>query len=159
MRFCFALLVSAYLSIAAFANVERGTPLPRKGLIGVATAADPKGLKVTRVIPGGAGEASGLKVDDIIVSLNGKKVSDPPSFVALVHDLNAGEKFRIQYIRDGKQAEANGTLIERPKQTEPDLDVIYDQVVSQGKRIRVIITKPKGDGKKGSVPKVPLAKV
>jgi len=136
------LLVPAILA----ADVERGAPLPRKGMIGIGTASDPHGLKVTAVVPGGAGEKAGLQTGDIIESLNGKKVTDPAGFAAAIHNMNGGDKFAFRYLRDGKEAEADGVLIARPQATETDLDVIYEQVVSRNKRIRIIITKPKSAG-------------
>jgi len=144
-RFLAFLLLA--LPIVGQADVVRGAPLPRKGLIGIAIAADPHGVKVTRLTPGGAGEKAGLQVGDILETLNGKKLSDPARFAALVHDLNGGDRFDVTYRREGRESKASGTIVDRPKATEANLDVVYDQVVSQGKRIRIIITKPKGDAK------------
>lgn len=141
-----AIVLLAHLALCS-PEVQRGAPLPRKGFFGVAAAPDPKGVKVTRIVGGGAGEASGLKAGDVIVSVNGTKMADPAAFVAAARTINGGDKLNIRYIRDGKESTTRGTMVERPRETEPNLDVIYDQVVSLGKRIRVIITKPKGDGK------------
>lgn len=133
----FALAVSL-----AFAD-----PLPRKGFFGVQSAAAPNGLKIVRVVPGGAAEKLGLKQDDVLVSVNGKYMTQPADLVAMARTLNGGDDVAVSYIRDGKELSGHAAMIPRPKQVEPNLDVIYDQVVSQGKRIRVIITKPKGNGK------------
>ncbi|HVT13854.1 MAG TPA: alpha/beta fold hydrolase [Fimbriimonadaceae bacterium] len=146
MRLCLAFLLTALAALCC-ADVERGAPLPRKGFFGVASVADAKGVKVTRIVGGGAAEACGLKTGDVIEAVNGKKVADVAGFVALVRTINGGEKFDVRYLRDGKEANAKGTMTERSRQVEANLDVIYDQVVSMGKRIRIMITKPKGDGK------------
>lgn len=105
------------------------------------------GVKVARIVAGGTAEAMGLKADDILISLNGQKIDDPTEFVSVVRTLDAGAKVNVRFKRADKESSSTGTMAERPKVTEPELDVIYDQVVSQGKRIRVILTKPKGDGK------------
>ncbi|MFI5385803.1 MAG: alpha/beta fold hydrolase [Fimbriimonadales bacterium] len=144
---CLPLLLLVSLSLFASADIDRGKPLPRKGFIGVATVADLKGIKVARVIAGGGGERVGVKVGDVLLSMNGQKLTDPGRLVTLIHDMSGGDKFELRYLRDGKESTANGVMAERPRAVEPNLDVIYDQVVSLGKRIRVIITKPKGNGK------------
>ncbi len=135
------------IAIGASADVVRGEPLPRKGYFGVVTVADPKGIKVTRLVPGGTAEAAGLKVGDVLEFLNGNKLTDNGRFVALAHDLNGGAKFELRYSRDGSESTTAGLMVARPKASESNSDVIYDQVVSQGKRVRVIITRPKkGNG-------------
>ncbi|HWA82639.1 MAG TPA: alpha/beta fold hydrolase [Fimbriimonadaceae bacterium] len=146
MRHCFAFLLAA-LSVLAAADVERGAPLPRKGYFGAATAADSQGVKVTRVVAGGAAEACGLKNGDVIESVNGKEVRDVPGFVALIGLVKGGDSLDVRFLRDGKESNAKAKMTEYPRQVEANLDVVYDQVVSMGKRIRVIVTKPKGDGK------------
>lgn len=89
----------------------------------------------------------GLKVGDVLVAINGQKIDAPAKLVLLARGLNGGSTLTLSYLRDGKEQTARGTVVEKPKQVEANLDVIYDQVVSLGKRIRVIITKPKGEGK------------
>lgn len=138
------------VTLATFAlgdTVERGAPLTRKGFLGVAAATAPDGLKVVRVIPGGSGEKIGLKADDVLVSVNHQHLTDAAQLVALVKTMRAGEKLEVKYIRNGQDTTTSEPLAERPRQTEPNLDVVYDQVLSLGKRIRVIITKPKREGR------------
>lgn len=142
---CAAILVMLF-AVSALADVERGAPLPRKGIFGVATVVDPAGLKATRIVTGSTAEKIGLRVNDVLTEFNGKPLKAAADLVGDVRVLNGGDKFKIRFVRDGKDQTLEGTLTERPKQVEEGLDVIYDQVVSQGKRIRVIVTKPKGDG-------------
>lgn len=142
-----ALLFLLFFTTASFAQIDRGAPLPRKGFLGVQTAPDSKGVKVARVVSGGSVEKMGLKESDVILALNGQQVDAPAKLVALARMTNAGSDVTIHYLRDGKELDAKGKMAERPRVTEQGLNVIYDQVVSQGKRVRVIITKPKGDGK------------
>lgn len=143
----FAWFLALLLSSLAFAEVERGAPLPRKGFLGVQTAPDSNGVKVARIVPGGSAEQLGLKDGDVIVNVNGQAVDAPAKLVALARSIMSGSDLKVTYLRDGKQHEANGKMAERPKVVEDGLDVLYDQVLSQGKRIRIIITKPKSAGK------------
>lgn len=142
-----ALLFLLPLSCVSFADIERGAPLPRKGFLGVQTAPDSKGVKVARVVPGGSAEKIGLKEGDVILKFNKEAVADPAKLVALARATSAGADLSVHYLRDGKESDASGKMAERPKVTEADMDVVYDQVMSLGKRIRIIITKPKGSGK------------
>jgi dienelactone hydrolase len=141
-----AFLLVLCVSYFAHGDVERGAPLPRKGFLGVQAAPDSAGVKVARAVPGGSAEKLGLREGDVILSLNGERIADPAKLVAIARTMTAGTNLEVRYSREGKEATASGKMAERPKVSEPNLDVIYDQVMSQGKRIRVIITKPKGDG-------------
>jgi uncharacterized protein len=142
-------LVFALCLASSFAlgQVQRGEPLPRKGFLGVASQPIEGGVRVVRIVPGGTAEKLGLKAEDVILAVNGKPTPDPATLGASTRGLNTGAPVEVKYRRDGKDATVKGALLERPKQQEANLDVIYDQVVSQGKRIRVIATKPKGEGK------------
>lgn len=142
-----ALLALLLVPLVASSQTDRGAPMPRRGQFGIQAAPDPKGIKVAFIGPGTTAEKLGLAVGDVITSVNGQTMSDPSRLVALGRKLFGGDKLEVKYLRDGKAAATTGAMIERPKESEPDLDVIYDQVKSQGKRIRVIITKPRTAGK------------
>lgn len=132
----------------AQAQIQRGEPLKRGGFLGVQSAPDEggKGAKVVRLIPGGTGEDLKLLVGDVIEKVNGASVATPQQLALSVRGLRAGDALNVSVLRDGKPTTLSGKLAGRPMQTETDLEVIYDQVVSKGNRIRVIITKPKGSG-------------
>jgi predicted metalloprotease with PDZ domain len=51
------------------------TPTPAPSTLGVRTAEDPAGVKLTHVLRGSAAQAAGLAPGDVIVALNGLKVS------------------------------------------------------------------------------------
>lgn len=141
-----ALLV---LTALAAAQVERGEPLKRSGFLGVQTQAAEggKGAKVVRLLPGGSGEALKLQVGDILTSVNGAAVATPQHLANAVRGMREGDALKIEYLRKDKPNTVSAKIAPRPKQTETDVDVIYDQVLSLGKRIRVIVNKPKGPGK------------
>jgi pimeloyl-ACP methyl ester carboxylesterase len=142
-------LLASLLAAVSFAQIQRGEPLKRSGLLGVQSApsADGKGVRVVRALPGGTGESLKLAAEDVILTINGSSVSNPQQLVGAVRTLKEGDAIRIVYLRGGKEATAEGKMLARPKQVEDGLDVIYDQVVSMGKRIRVIVTKPKAAGR------------
>jgi pimeloyl-ACP methyl ester carboxylesterase len=138
---------------------DLSAPLPRKGMLGAAvgpvSAEKQKvsglrageGLEVTRTVPGGSADALGLKAGDILVSVGKEKVGEKNPLPPVISRYYANQPIELKVIRDGKTVSLKGTLKERPRQTSDDFTVEYSQVVSRGKRIRVITTRPKGDGK------------
>jgi len=138
---------------------DLNAPLPRKGMLGAAvgpvSAEKQKvsglrageGLEVTRTVPGGSAEALGLKVGDVLVSVGKTKVGEKNPLPTVISRYYANQPIELKLIRDGKTVSLKGTLKERPRQTSDEFVVEYGQVVSRGKRIRVITTRPKGEGK------------
>lgn len=146
------------LALPAFAQVERGAPLPRKpsfgAQIGPLSEDEAKaaglpatgGAKIMRLLPGQTAEAVGLKVGDILVSIEGKKLETRALLTPTLNAIGASKPVQFEVLRDGKVIPVKGTLRERPKQKEDGFKVVYDQVLSKGKRIRVIATHPEGKG-------------
>ncbi|MES1227736.1 MAG: PDZ domain-containing protein, partial [Armatimonadota bacterium] len=157
MRRLVSFLALALLTVPALAQVERGEPLPRKGAMGIqfapATAEEAKAagvtaaVKVVRVVPGLTAQELKVQPNDLVTSINGTPVTSGVQVAGLVRTQASGAKITLGLIRDGKPLTLEGPLVARPKQQEaPGLHVVYDQVVSQGKRIRVIATHPDGNG-------------
>lgn len=135
------------LAVAAPAQVERGAPLPRRAWIGVQSGpAEGPGAKLVRVVPGGTAEALGLLPDDVVVEVDQVQVATAADLGRAVAGRTEGDPVRVKYLRRGEPAVADGTMRGRPKQKEDGLEVVYDQVVSQGRRVRVIATHPQGPG-------------
>jgi len=86
----------------------------RRGLLGVTisgidaevaealNATVDSGALITMIEPGSAAEDSGLQVDDIIVAVNDKKISDASELRNAIGLMGSGEDIDISYIRDGK---------------------------------------------------------
>ena len=62
---------------------------------------DQTGVVVTKIEPQGLAERSGLRVKDVIVSLNGKAVSDMPGFQKELAKCNLKRGIRLQVISNG----------------------------------------------------------
>jgi S1-C subfamily serine protease len=63
---------------------------------------DGPGLLVSRVEEKGPAAAAGLKVGDIIVRVNGKKVSTSDELIDLIQDRKKGDKLKVEILRDKK---------------------------------------------------------
>ena len=86
----------------------------RRGLLGVTiqaidaeaaealNAAVDRGALITESVPGSAAEDSGLKVDDIIIGVNDKKITDASELRNAIGLMGSGEDVDIEYIRNGK---------------------------------------------------------
>ncbi len=97
----------------------------RRGLLGVTISGiDPEvaealnatvdsGALITMIEPGSAAEDAGLRVDDIIVAVNEKKISDASELRNAIGLKGSGESINISYIRDGKTRNVNATLGEQ----------------------------------------------
>lgn len=75
---------------------------------------DVKGLEVELVLEDSPAAKAGLKVGDVIVEFNGKKVEDPQAFTDLIRTFHAGDSVKFKILRDGKTKELTATLAERP---------------------------------------------
>lgn len=133
----------APIALASSAPIQAGE-LPRKPALGIQFQAGT--LIVAGTVPGGSAEKD-LKPGDILLSLNNVTLENPQLLGPAIAPLKAGEKVPVVLQREGKVVNLTITLKERPRETSPDYDVIYSHVVSNGNRIRTIITKPKKAGK------------
>ncbi|MEW6078056.1 MAG: DegQ family serine endoprotease [Thermodesulfobacteriota bacterium] len=74
---------------------------------------DNQGALVTDVFPGDPADKAGLKPQDIILTVNGKKVTESRDLSALIADIPVGEKIPIEFMRDGKRKTVTATIAKR----------------------------------------------
>ena len=65
------------------------------------------GVYINEVLKGSAADKAGLKKNDVIVAIDGQKITDASSVQAKVGNYHPGDKATITFIRDGKQQEAS----------------------------------------------------
>ena len=81
------------------------------------------GVYINEVLKGSAAEKAGLKKDDVIVAIDGQKVTDASSVQAKVSGYHPGDKAEISFVRDGKQQTVTVTFQAAAEQDgEADLD-------------------------------------
>ena len=68
------------------------------------------GASIVQLSDGGAADAAGLKVGDVITGINGLPVTGKTDLTAQVRSLAAGAKATLTYVRDGRAASAEVTL-------------------------------------------------
>ncbi len=84
--------------------------MPSRAMLGINLGDDrqgKEGVRVQSVTPGGPASDAGLRAGDVIIGVDGKNLrsKDKSSAAALVeymHTVRAGDKVKVDYLRDGK---------------------------------------------------------
>lgn len=71
------------------------------------------GVYLSRINPNSAAEDAGLRIGDIITSINGEPVKNTPELQEQVAKYRPGNNIKVDYIRNGKSAVTNITLKNR----------------------------------------------
>lgn len=81
--------------------------------LGVTTEPDEKGTRIAEIVAGSAAEKSGLLKDDVIIEIDGEKVTDPQGLTALIRKHRPNDIIKINYWRNGKTKSSKVTLQEK----------------------------------------------
>ena len=97
------------------------------GVLGVSLAdVDDKaagGVKVVQVLPNSGAEKAGVKIDDLITSINGKRVRTRPELIEVVRSCKPGDHIALVITREGKSQEITATLGSTFTGLSPTLDM------------------------------------
>ncbi len=69
-----------------------------------------EGVKIGSVIEGSAGDKAGLKAGDVIVALNGQKVTNLKEYSDALKKYKPGDTVKLKLLREGKELELPLTL-------------------------------------------------
>jgi serine protease Do len=75
---------------------------------------DQSGVLVAGVVPGDPADQAGIKPNDIIIDVNGKKVTTGHELTAMTARLTVGDKATLTVMRDGKQKRFDVEVGKRP---------------------------------------------
>jgi len=75
---------------------------------------DARGALVIDVVSGDPAEKAGIKPKDVIVAVNGKKISDSHDLTAIIAAIPVGETAQVTVIRNGKQENFEVRVGKRP---------------------------------------------
>jgi serine protease Do len=120
---------SAYDQIRKDGHVHRG----QIGLVVQSiTPALAKGLRLPQdwgaiaadVTPDGPADKAGLKVRDIITSLNGKTMQDAPQLETAIYQMRLDDKVQLGIVRDGQKLEYTVPVTEREDDQNRFMDFV-----------------------------------
>ena len=114
------------------------------------------GVYINEVLKGSAADKAGLKKNDVIVAIDGQKITDASSVQAKVGSYHPGDKAVITFIRDGKQQQTTVEFQSSAlKNGEADVD---GTIAFYGARLKALSPETlKTKGLKGGVEIVSLA--
>jgi len=79
----------------------------------VGAAPDIQGALVSQVVAGSSADKAGIKINDIITSVNGQQVKGAPELRNAIGLLRIGDKVEIGLVRDGKPRKVTALIGER----------------------------------------------
>ena len=74
-----------------------------------------RGVIINEIVRGGPAEKAGIKLGDILVSVDGKQTSDPQSAVNVITGIPPGSASKLMLKRSGQDMELAATIGRRPK--------------------------------------------
>ena len=77
----------------------------------------PRGVGITRVVPGSPAEKAGLRKDDVILRIDGESVSSVRKLNRLVSELAPDQSVRVSFSRGGAEQEVTATVAKRSNQS------------------------------------------
>ena len=80
------------------------------------------GIIVSDVVPGGPADTAGLKIQDVILSIDDKPAESLPLFTQSLYMHKSGEMARVTVLRGSQQVELRIPLEERPHKTDSLVD-------------------------------------
>ncbi|MFC7486263.1 S1C family serine protease [Knoellia sp. CPCC 206453] len=72
------------------------------------------GAKLSTVSPGTPAEKAGLKVNDVIIAVNGERVDSAEALVAHIREYSVGDSVKLTVLRDNKTQEISANLVAAP---------------------------------------------
>jgi pimeloyl-ACP methyl ester carboxylesterase len=93
------------------------------------------------------GDANGLKAGDLILGVDGKKFKSFAIWNEMLRTQTDGPSAKLTILRDGKEQAVQVKVVPKPADETDKYATLYDEVLSNGHRIRTFVTKPKTPGK------------
>jgi len=124
------------------ADLEELGALPRRGFLGVQVGGS-DGVRVERVLEGGAATAAGVEVGDRIMTIDGVSIRDARHLAEHGRSIRAGARVVFGTDRGELAAEAPPYPVEE--------GTLLGHVISRGARLRTLFTIPESEEPKPAV--------
>jgi putative serine protease PepD len=86
----------------------------RRPFLGVSTTTDPRGARVTGVVPSGPADTAGLRPGDVVAGIDGAAVTNPADVGAAIASHGPGDTVRVDVVRGGVRQSIDVRLGTRP---------------------------------------------
>jgi len=94
-----------------------------------------KGAYIQDLVPGGAAEKAGIKVNDVIVEVNGKKIENVNDLTSLISTYPAGTTVEVVVDRFGEKITFNVTLgSQMPEAVEAYFGIVVRNITSEDRQ-------------------------
>jgi membrane protease YdiL (CAAX protease family) len=105
-------LINAIAMSATLAGLTPEANPPRLGVYG---ERQDGGCRITQIAPGGAADAAGLQVGDVVTALDGKPVADILEMAQIIRRKRVGDRVEIQFNRGGAAQHIEAVLKPLPQ--------------------------------------------
>jgi serine protease Do len=95
-------------------EVTRPVIIANSGYLGIGLDPHKDGPRITNVQPDSAASKAGLKVDDHLLFLNGKRMDDPESVIATLSHSKPGDVVALKIKRGDEELDIKAKLDKRP---------------------------------------------
>lgn len=115
----FAISVDEVLAVLEQLRGQAAGESREEGFLGVSLEARTDGGAgsiIATVQPGSPAQKAGIRVDDIVLAVDGEQVNGQAGLVAAIRDRNPGDTISVELVRDGERITVSATLIARPKE-------------------------------------------
>ncbi len=106
-----------------------------------------EGLKIIQVVDKGTCKLLNLQVDDVILKINNQKYASAKDVAVFITSLKENSPIEVLIFRNGKQQTIKAKTVGKPRETNSNCEIIYDQTSFRNGKLAVIINKPKKEGK------------
>lgn len=121
-------------------------PLTPKLRSALSLAPETEGALVSAVMPDGPAAASGVKVSDVIVAVNGAPVTNNRELLKEVAKLPPGRTAPVTILRGKKTLDLNMMIAERPGSFEAESETTAPEEENQPAIGLTVQERPEGDG-------------
>ena len=104
------------------------------------------GCKITRVA-GGTSKVLGLQKDDQVIQIGDMPLNSYKELPDKFKNFKLNDAIELKVIRNNKKIKLRSKVAGRPFETDDNAEVIYDQAAYKNGQLRVIINRPKKDGR------------
>ena len=81
------------------------------------------GIIVSDISPGGPADSAGLRIQDIILSVDGAPITSLPIFAQSLYLHKSGESAKVEVLRGSDRVQLNIPLVERPHKEDTLVDI------------------------------------